>query len=159
MSLKELFGLSLLVLHIMIRDGGGKSDGFRLKIFIFHLLSKFLEESLEKLLLVVHDLDNWRGDLLISENKILLGSVGSHLCLSEGHFSEKSIILIKTSYHFVFVHLDLIIMLIVPRSNQITKCLSINFSVSKFSSSSLTHCVGETLDVETTLRSGSKASV
>jgi hypothetical protein len=40
------------------------------------LLAKLLEELLQQLHLIKHDFADWRIALLVSQNKVLLGSLG-----------------------------------------------------------------------------------
>jgi hypothetical protein len=139
MGLEELLRLSLFVFHVVVRDGGCESDGFGFEVLILHFFAKFFEETLQELFLVVHDLDNWRRDLLVSKDQVFFSSISCLLSFSESHLTKESIIFIKASNHFIFAHLDLFIMWIVPRSDQITKCSGIDFSVTEFTGSSLTH--------------------
>ena len=120
MSFEELFGLSLLVFHIVIGDCGGQSNSLGLQILVLHLLAEFLEQSLEQLFLVVHNLDNWRLYLGIPKNKIFLGSLSCLKGFSECHLSKHGIVFIKTFDHLVLIHFNFFVVRIISRADEIT---------------------------------------
>ena len=87
MRLKETLRLSLFVFKVMIRNGGGHTDSLLLKVFLLHLFAKLFKQSFKEFSLIIHDLANWRVDLTVSEDKILLNGVSRLLCFSQGHFA------------------------------------------------------------------------
>jgi hypothetical protein len=58
MGFEQVFGLLLTCLKVVEGDSCGHFEGLLLKVLLINLLAKLLEQSLEQLLFVIHDLDN-----------------------------------------------------------------------------------------------------
>lgn len=121
MRLKELFGLLLSCLQIVVGNGSCQPNSLALHVFFVDFSAKFLEQTLQQLFLVEHDFHNRRANLCIPQHEILLGSHGCLLGLMESHVTNNRIVFIEASDQLLGVHLDLFVTFVVPGTNEVTQ--------------------------------------
>ena len=97
----------------MYSDGGCKSYIFRFFFFLVHIFSKFLEQPLQKLKLVVHNLGDGWICLYVSKHDVFFESRCLTVRLTKLHVTNYLIVFIIHSYDLVSWEVYLLVVLVI----------------------------------------------
>lgn len=108
-------------------NGSGESDVFRFLFLFVHIFTKLLEQFLQKLQFVVHNLCDRRICFNISQYNVLFQSCRLTVCFTELHVSNNLVIFIVNSYDLVSGIVDFFVVFVVTSTCDIAESFGCYF--------------------------------